>query len=69
MELKSIDYQNPKDIAYKFTLLAELFVDEKRENEYKRIVKELESFKYKKDIPDMPESLKNRVKSFIKGLK
>ncbi len=68
-ELKNIDYSNPKDVAYKFTIFAESLLEESDKREYEMLVKELDSYKYKKEIPDMDEDLKKRVKNFIKGLK
>jgi len=68
-ELKNIDYSNPKDVAYKFTIFAESLLEESDKREYEMLVKELDSYKYKKEIPKMDEDLKKRVKNFIKGLK
>ncbi len=68
-ELKNIDYSNPKDIAYKFTIFAGSFLEESDKREYEMLVKELDSYKYKKEIPNMDEDLKKRVKNFIKGLR
>jgi len=67
--LKSIDYDNPKDIAYRFTTNGFLFINENNQKEYKDIEKELLVYKYKKDVPQVDKGLENRIKMFIKELK
>jgi len=65
-KLKSINFSDDKDIAYTFTTFAEEFIDK---NLYQEILKELEEFKYKKQIPSMPETLKSKIKNIIKDIK
>ena len=67
--LKSIDYDNPKDVAYRFTTNGFLFINENNQKEYKDIEKELLIYKYKKDVPQVDKGLENRIKMFIKELK
>ena len=67
--LKSIDYSNPKEVAYRFTTDGFLFVNENNEKEYRDIEKELLVYKYKKDVPSLEKGLENRIKEFIKELK
>jgi hypothetical protein len=67
--LKSIDYDNPKDVAYRFTTNGFLFINENNQKEYKDIEKELLVYKYKKDVPQVDKGLENRIKMFIKELK
>ena len=67
--LKSIDYDNPKDIAYRFTTNGFLFINENNQKEYKDIEKELLVYKYKKDVPQVDKGLENRIRVFIKELK
>ncbi len=67
--LKSIDYNNQKEVAYRFTTNGAMFVDEKNEQEFKDIEEKLLEYKYKKDVPKLDKDLEIRVKEFIKGLK
>ncbi len=67
--IQNIDFNNPKDIAYIFSEDVSKFVNENSIDEYKNILKELEQFKYKKEIPNMNKDLQNRIKEFIRGLK
>ncbi len=64
-ELKNIDYENSKDIAYKFTLNIPYFIDEKNKKEIEELLESLKMYKYKKDIPTMDKELKQRVKKMI----
>jgi flagellar biosynthesis/type III secretory pathway M-ring protein FliF/YscJ len=67
--LKSIDYSNPKEVAYRFTTDGYLWLNEENEKEYRDIEKELLAYKYKRDVPQVDEVLKKRVEKFIKELK
>jgi Flp pilus assembly protein TadB len=67
--LKSIDYKNQKEVAYRFTIDGAMFVNEKNEQEFKDIKEKLIVYKYKKDVPKLDRDLETRVKEFIKGLK
>ena len=67
-ELKSINYDDDKEVAYRFTTHAVEFLNEKNRDEYEKIVKELEPYKYKKEIPKMDEELKEKIKRFIDAI-
>ena len=67
-ELKALDFSDDKEVAYKFTTDAYLFLDDKNKDKYEEIVKKLEPYKYKKDIPAMPKELKSSIKEFIRKL-
>ena len=67
--LNSIDYNNQKEVAYRFTTNGAMFVDDKNEQEFKDIEEKLLEYKYKKDVPKLDKGLEIRVKEFIKGLK
>ena len=67
--LKSIDYTNSKDVAYRFTLDGAVLIDKEHQNVFDNLVEELERYKYKKDVPPLDKSLEHRVKEFIKELK
>lgn len=66
--LKNLDLENTSDkqIAYLFTKYARQSLNQYFEDEYIKIVKQLEPFKYKKDIPPIDFDLKNEIKEYIK---
>ena len=67
-ELKELDFDNDKDVAYTFTTHAGEFTNEKNLHEYEEILKQLEPYKYKKEIPKMDKELKKRIKRFIDAI-
>jgi flagellar biosynthesis/type III secretory pathway M-ring protein FliF/YscJ len=68
-KLKSIDYTNPKEVAYRFSTDGNLWVNDENRKEYEDIEKELLIYKYKKDVPQLDSGLEKRVQKFIKELK
>ena len=68
-KLKNLDYENTKDVVYSFTIEGSLFVNEKNKDIFEQIQKELEEFKYKKDVQKLPNNLQNKIKEYIKGIK
>jgi flagellar biosynthesis/type III secretory pathway M-ring protein FliF/YscJ len=67
--LKSIDYSDSKEVAYRFTTNGFLWLNEENKKEYQDIEKELLPYKYKKEVPQLDKGLENRIKNFIKELK
>ena len=67
--LKPIDYTNPKEMSYRFTIDGALFINDTNRDEFKEIESSLVQYKYRKDIPTLDEKLKKRVQNFIEGLK
>ena len=67
--LGGMDFANPKETAYKFTLNIPFFTNDDNKKEIEDIVEKLEIYKYKKEIPKMDSELKERIKKVIKGLK
>jgi len=67
-QLKGIDFDNDKEVAYTFSTHAPLFLSEKNRDEYEKILKELEPYKYKKEIPKMDKKLKSKIKGFIDAI-
>jgi cytochrome c-type biogenesis protein CcmH/NrfF len=67
--INSINWSDAKLVTYIFTQDVALFVDESNTAEYSKILKELECFKYKKEIPEMSKELKEKLEQFIKGIK
>jgi len=68
-KLKNLDYTDTKEIVYSFSVDGFLFVNEKNQVEFTKIEKELENFKYKKDVEDLPKEIIEEIKNFIKGIK
>lgn len=66
--LKNIDLDNlsSKQIAYLFTKYGRISLNKYYEDEYLRIVKQLEVFKYKKDTPEIDADLKLEIQEYIK---
>ena len=66
--LKNLDLQNlpDKQIAYLFTKYGQLSLNPYYEDEFANIVRQLEEFKYKKNIPDIDEDLRDDIKEYIK---
>jgi len=67
--LNTLDYNNTKEVVYGFIENIQAFLNEKNLEEFKNIEGELNQYKYKKEIPALDESLKNRISTFIKGVK
>jgi predicted membrane protein len=67
--LKSIDFSDTKGSIYTFCEDGEMFVDENNRSFFEDIVKETQTYKYKRDIPDLDEALKEHMKKFIGGIK
>jgi hypothetical protein len=67
--LKTLDFENTKDVVYTFSIEGYIFINEKNKQEFEAIEKELESYKYRKDVKRLPDDLQERIKTFIKALK
>lgn len=67
--LKEIDFDDTKNAVYSFCENFQYFIDEKNEESFEKLQKELEIFKYKKDIKKLSDEQKNIIKSMIKEIK
>lgn len=67
--LKGIDFKDTKNAVYTFSENFQYFINEKNKDSFENLQKELEVFKYKKEVEELPEELKNRIKSMIKEIK
>jgi signal recognition particle subunit SEC65 len=67
--LKEIDFDDTKDAVYTFCENFQYFIDEKNEESFEKLQKELEIFKYKKEIEKLSDEEINRIKSMIKEIK
>ncbi len=67
--LENLDYDNTKALVYGFLEHGKRFVSEKNEEAFKKIEKNLEVYKYKKEVPLVDETVKEQIKAFVKGVK
>jgi flagellar biosynthesis/type III secretory pathway M-ring protein FliF/YscJ len=67
-ELKSIDFSNSKESAYKFSRYGYLWVDEHNRNRFFNIERDLEKYKYKRDVPPLEDRVKEEMREFIEEL-
>jgi hypothetical protein len=65
-KLKNIDFSNPKKAAYVITKHAKLFY---KNSLYDQLIRELEIYKYKKNVPDFSNKSKDLFDSFLKECK
>jgi len=63
--LKELKIEDTKESIYDFSRLAQYAVNEQNEAELVSILSELESYKYKKEMPKLDEALKKRMQKFI----
>jgi hypothetical protein len=68
-KLRDIDYNNTKEVVYTFEAEIKPFITPENQERLNAIKKELEVYKYKKDIPQLDNQIKVEIESFIKGLK
>ena len=68
-KLRNLDYRDPKEVVYTFEAEGELFTNEKNQEDFNKIKKALEIYKYKRDVPLLDEVLKEQIEQFIKGLR
>ena len=66
--LKTLDFDTLEDkqIAYQFCEYGYQCVEEHFMDEFKKIEHQLETFKYKKDIPKLDHDLKEQITDYIK---
>ncbi|MDF1876437.1 hypothetical protein JHD47_01225 [Sulfurimonas sp. SAG-AH-194-L11] len=66
-QLKAVDLSNPKRAAYEITLYGALFEADSEEHKklYSALVKELETYKYKKDVDSFSEETKHSIKNYV----
>ncbi|SFV61189.1 hypothetical protein MNB_SV-12-61 [hydrothermal vent metagenome] len=67
--LQNLDFNNIKEVVYRFSLDGSLFCNEKNQDEFMQIEKALESHKYKREVEPLSSELKERIKEFIKTIK
>ena len=67
--LKEIDFDNTKGAVYTFCENFQYFINEKNKESFEKSQKELEIFKYKKEIEKLSNEQKNKIKNMIKEIK
>ncbi|MDD4330694.1 MAG: hypothetical protein PHD79_12175 [Aliarcobacter sp.] len=67
--LKEIDFDNTKSTVYSFCENFQYFINEKNKESFEQLQKELEIYKYKKEIEKLSDEQKNRIKNMIKEIK
>ena len=67
--IEAIDFDDPKSVAYTFIEDVGQFVDAQRKTQYETLVKALEPYKYKKEVPPLDAGLKEKIRKFIKEIR
>ncbi|MSN96949.1 hypothetical protein F1B92_07225 [Campylobacter sp. FMV-PI01] len=67
--LKNINYLDAKSSAYKFCMNFVYFLDENNSEKFKILDKKLQIYKYKKEVPNLDEDLKNQMIEMIREIK
>ena len=67
--LKEINFDDTKGAVYSFCESFQYFINEKNKEYFEQLQKELEIFKYKKEIEKLSDKQRNRIKSMIKEIK
>ena len=56
-----------KELAYAFTKYGRKIIQEERKDQFYKIVEQLESFKYKKEVPTINPELLHEMKEYLKA--
>ena len=64
--LKELKIEDAKESAYLFTHLAQYAAGEAQKAQLEEILKALEPYKYKKEVPELDDVLKLKMQQFIK---
>lgn len=67
--LQNINYNDTKEVVYRFSTDGFLWVNEQNQQNFKSLEEALLPYKYKKEVPSLDKALEKRVKAFIKELK
>jgi len=68
-KLQNLDYNDTKDVIYSFSVDLFPLINEDKKEQYETIVSKLSQYKYKKEIEQLSEQLKQEIQQFIKGIK
>lgn len=64
--LEKFTFGDAKASAYEFSHLAQYAVNDSQRSELEELLSELEVYKFKKEVPELDEELKAKMKKFIK---
>jgi len=64
--LEKFEFGDAKESAYAFTHLANYAVSDDQRRELEQLLKELETYKFRKEVPVLDDALKKRIEKFIK---
>ena len=67
--LKEINFDDTKGAVYSFCENFQYFIDKKNKESFEQLQKELEIYKYKKEIEKLSEEQINKIKNMIKEIK
>ncbi len=66
--LKKFEVHDAKQSAYEFSHLAQYAVKDDQRQQLEALLKELEPYKFKKEVPELDAQLKERLETFVKEL-
>ena len=64
--LDKFEFGDAKESAYAFSHLAQYAVNDTQRRELEELLAELELYKFKKEVPELDDELKAKMKKFIK---
>ena len=67
--LEKFEVTDAKSSAYEFSHLAQYAVNDEQRQQLESLLKELEVYKFKKEVPELDAALKERLQSFVKELR
>ncbi len=67
--LDKFAFTETKESVYTFTHLAQYAVNDKQRRELEELLDELDVYKFKKEVPELDDALKVRMKNFIEELR
>ena len=67
--LEQIDFNSTKDAVYTFSVNSQILASDENKEELNNLLKELQKYKYKKEVAKLSSSDIERMKKFIKKLK
>ncbi|OQX59899.1 MAG: hypothetical protein B5M52_01930 [Helicobacteraceae bacterium 4484_230] len=65
-QLKKIDFRDTKQSVYDFTRLAHYAAPERLKAQLDAILKDLEQYKFKKEVSRIDKAVQKRIKTFIR---
>jgi hypothetical protein len=66
--LKEFEVSDAKESAYAFSHLAQYAVNDTQRQQLEALLAELEPYKFRKEVPELDEALKIKIKDFAKEL-